>query len=133
MSKNLNKRSNKRSNNRSNKRSGAEPRKRSKHSRNEYNVPNKMKLYYDLTLKELSTNKAFLDVDKDKSMIHGKATKAELLKMPWMFGVNAIWSSVPEPYVFELSFTQKDKGEIQKRLSIHNGNAYLLKNIKLNV
>ena len=50
-----------------------------------------------------------------------------------MFGVNAIWSSVPEPYVFELFFTQKDKGEIQKRLSVHNGNAYLLKGIKLNV
>ena len=88
-----------------------------------------------MTLKNLSNeNKAFLEINKDKNMIFGKISMIELQKMPWMYGVNPIWSSVPEPYMFELSLSQQEKGsEIQKKLSIYNGSVYLVKNKNLNL
>ena len=113
------------------KRSGS---KRSGSKRSDYNVPNKIKFFYDITLKKLSPeNKGLLEVNKDKSIIYGKASMKELKTMPWMFNVNPIWSSVPEPYTFELSFSQYSKGtEIKKMLSINNGSVFLVKNLDLN-
>ena len=108
--------------------------KRSGSKRSEYNVPNKMKFLYDITLKVLSPeNKGLLELDKDNYIIYGKASMKELKSMPWMFNVNPIWSSVPEPYTFQLSFAQYGKGtEIKKMLSINNGSVFLVKNLNLN-
>lgn len=105
---------------------------RKRPSRTEYNIPNSVKLFYDMTVKRLSTDhKALLNV-KDKSILYGQATQKELEQMPWMFGVNPIWSSVPEPYEFQIHFTQNGKGEeIKKALFILNGNAVLVKNIQV--
>ena len=105
---------------------------RKRPSRTEYNIPNSVKLFYDMTVKRLSTDhKALLNV-KDKSILYGQATQKELEQMPWMFGVNPIWSSVPEPYEFQIHFTQNGKGEeIKKALFILNGNAVLVKNVQV--
>ena len=105
---------------------------RKRPSRTEYNIPNSVKLFYDMTVKRLSTDhKAVLNV-KDKSILYGQATKTELEQMPWMFGVNPIWSSVPEPYEFQIHFSQNGKGEeIKKALFILNGNAVLVKNVQV--
>jgi hypothetical protein len=82
---------------------------------------------------KLSENKAFLEVKKDKNTLFGKVTEKELKTMPWMYGVNPVWSSIPGPYMFELSLSQKEEGsEIQKKLSIYNGNVFLIKDMNLN-
>jgi len=104
----------------------------------EYNIHSVMKLFYDMTLKNLvDTNKAVLEVDKDTNTLAGKASMNELLSMPWMFNVkplvNQLWASVPEPYNFVIVFAQVKDKEIQKTLSIYNGSAYILKNQNLNV
>jgi hypothetical protein len=105
--------------------------KKSKKS-SDYNLPNRIKYFYEMTLKNLSTNKDLLQL-KDKNIIYGKATMKELLNMPWMFNVKPLWSSVQEPYFFELSLTHKNKNDkIDKFLSIHNGNIYLIKDKDLN-
>ena len=140
-SKSVHKRSNKRSTKHSTKLSTKRSTKRSvkrsnKRSvkRSDYNIPHKMKYFYDITLKILSPeNKSLLEINKDKNIIYGKASMKELKIMPWMFNVNPIWSSVPEPYTFELSFSQHSKGdEIQKMLSINNGTVFLVRNLNLN-
>ena len=102
--------------------------------RSSYNVPNKIKYFYDITLKCLSPeNKQFLKINKDEQMINGKASMKELKKLPWMFKVNPIWTSAPDPYTFNLIFTKSDKEkEIQKHLTINNGSVFLVKNLNLN-
>ena len=109
-----------------------------KHKLSEYNIHSVMKLFYDMTLKNLvDANKAVLEVDKDTNTLAGKASMNELLSMPWMFNVkplvNQLWASVPEPYNFVIVFAQVKDKEIQKTLSIYNGSAYILKNQNLNV
>jgi len=89
-SKRSTKKSTKRSHKRSTKRSQDKTRKRSSHSRTEYNIPNSIRFFYDMTVKRLSSDhKASLNV-KDKEILYGQATKKELEQMPWMFGVNPI-------------------------------------------
>ena len=93
-----------------------------------------MKFFHDSTLKHLSTeNKEFLQINKKDQILYGRISTKELLQMPWMFNVKPIWTSVPEPYTFTLKFTQVNKEAIQTSLSIMNGNAFLLKDLNLNV
>lgn len=90
---------------------------------------NRLKDFYDITLKHLSIEHQSLLTIKDNKIM-GKMDINELKKMPWMIGINLFYSSVPEPYLIELEL-KKDK-EIQKYLTVYNGSIFLAKNYHLN-
>ena len=95
-----------------------------------HSLKNRIKFFYDLTLDKLSDqNKPFLTI-KNKKII-GKISINELKNMPWMTGIKLIYSSVPEPYTFELCLEKKDQ-EINKYLNVYNGNVFLTNKLHLN-
>jgi hypothetical protein len=104
-------------------------RKNKKSKRKNETLKNRLKFFYDITLKHLSNEHQSLLTIKDNKIM-GKMDINELKKMPWMIGINLFYSSVPEPYLVELEL-KKDK-EIQKYLTVYNGSIFLAKNYHLN-
>jgi hypothetical protein len=103
--------------------------KNKKSKRKNETLKNRLKDFYDVTFKSLSSEHQSLLTIKDNKIM-GKMNINELKKMPWMIGVNLFYSSVPEPYSVELEL-KKDK-EIQKYITVYNGSVYLAKNYHLN-
>ena len=94
-----------------------------------YSLKNRIKFFYDLTLENLSDqNKPILTIKDNK--IVGKISIDELKNMPWMTGIKLLYSSVPEPYTFELCLEKKGQ-EIEKYLTVYNGNVFLINKLNL--
>ena len=123
---------------------------KSKKHRNpyEYNIVNQISQFYEMTLAHLSSfQKGFLSVANNSIMFNKGGIGTELYlknleEMPWWtFKLADVKQKLPiaspllvGPLTFKMTFTQADKNaEIERRLTIQNGNLYLIKDYLLNL
>ena len=138
------KKSNKKSD-KSNKKSG---KKRHRSNPYEYNIQNQINQFYEMTLKYLSSGqKGFLNIVNNSIVFNKGGSGTELYlknleEMPWWtFKLADVKQKLPiaspllvGPLTFKMTFTQADKNaEIERRLTIQNGNIYLIKDYLLNL
>lgn len=139
------KKSNKKRDKKSGKKSGK------KHHRSnpyEYNIQNQINQFYEMTLKYLSSGqKGFLNVVNNSIVFNkgGSGTELYLKNLEemswWTFKLADVKQKLPiasplliGPLTFKMTFTQADKNaEIERRLTIQNGNLYLIKDYLLNL
>ena len=114
----------------------------------EYNIQNQINQFYEMTLKYLSSGqKGFLNIVNNSIVFNKGGSGTELYlknleEMPWWtFKLADVKQKLPiaspllvGPLTFKMTFTQADKNaEIERRLTIQNGNIYLIKDYLLNL